>query len=337
MVEPKVPGPPPRYASTEELEKISMGAIPALATQFLSLFGKRTPRITRKQKARLRLHLSASRPYLLGLGALEGQLDAKQSQYALREGLLREQFKVGGKTVPKSTDAFAFLLGQAERFARPNRYLQNIPAYSAVRGDLEKFAARLVQALPRPTLEQALNEWHRSAGAKRFVHFIGQWPTLSRKFLGRPPNRLTTKAASELANEYKVSGAFFEQCLRLLAYLASVTPSEPSSWPAFEKKNLSELMELAKLNDQINFVGRLIDRHVRNALAHGVPQLVPDSQQALFDDRGKGVTWTLQEFFENTRRLTLAVCAMTEFYPILHLQLTRCRVMSLWAAAQTSC
>lgn len=93
-------------------------------------------------------------------------------------------------------------------------------------------------------------------------------------------------------------------------------------------------MELAEADDRLKDIAGAVDRHVRNALAHGVPQLVPDSQQVRFEDQGATVTWTLQDFFENTRRLTLAVCAMTEFFPILNLELIRCMVMSLWRGLQ---
>jgi len=334
MEELRALGPPPRYASTEELEKIFIGAIPALATQLLSPFGKRTPRITRKEKARLhrklRRLLAVTRPYLLALGALKGQLDAKQCEYALLEGLLREQYKAGGVRIPERQDAFEFQLKLATKAARPNRYLERLPPYSDARGLVEKFAAHLVQTLPWPTLDQSLNDWARSMEATKFLHFIGQWPTLTRQFRTEQPRRLTQKVARDLAEEYRLSSALFEQCLRLLVHLLSAAPSKPASWSTVTAKSLYQLLQQAERNDQLKSFAALIDRHVRNSLAHGVPQLFPDSRQVRFDARGEGVTWTLQEFFDNTRGLTLAACAMEEFFPILQLQLTRCLLMSLW-------
>src|SRR6267142_1634092 len=63
--------PPARYGDLRELEQIFAKALPDMRFEVASLFGKRTPRLTRRESTRTRVKLSrflhAVRPYLLGL------------------------------------------------------------------------------------------------------------------------------------------------------------------------------------------------------------------------------------------------------------------------------
>ena len=243
---------------------------------------------------------------LLALDALKGQLDRKKPEYALSVGgLLREYYKAGGVRIPARQDALEFQLKLDTKAARPSRYLERLSAYSDVRGIVEKFVSHLLQTLSWPTFRQSQDEWGKSPEATKLIHFMGQWPTLARQFRTEQPKRLTQKVVRDLAEEYRLSSALFEQWLRLFVHLSSAGPSKPASWSAVMTKSLYRLLQEAEGNDQLKPIAALIDRNARNSLAHGVPQLVPDSLQVRFDDRGKGVTWTLQEFFDNTKRLTL--------------------------------
>jgi hypothetical protein len=97
--------PPARYGDLRELEQIFATTLPSMRFEMASLFGKRTPHLTRRESTRTRVKLSrfllAVRPYLLGLYALKEVGDRDRCTYALLEGLIREQLKAGGKKVPQ--------------------------------------------------------------------------------------------------------------------------------------------------------------------------------------------------------------------------------------------
>ena len=93
--------PPKPYASLKEIEELLPKLFPPVVNYMSWISGRRSMRLSKKDKLRLgrQLHdfLVVARPYLLGLGTLRGQLDPAQSTYALLEGLLREQYRVGGR------------------------------------------------------------------------------------------------------------------------------------------------------------------------------------------------------------------------------------------------
>jgi hypothetical protein len=63
--------PPPRFGDLGQLEEILWANLPQIATHMAGLFGRRTPRLKKKevsrQSAKLHRFLIAARPYLLGL------------------------------------------------------------------------------------------------------------------------------------------------------------------------------------------------------------------------------------------------------------------------------
>jgi ribonuclease I len=68
----------------------------------------------------------------------------------------------------------------------------------------------------------------------------------------------------------------------------------------------------------------VLDRHVRNALTHGPPMIERAAQRCQFWDHDTCVTWSWDEYFRNTRALTLTVlgCANLEsFRQLIEVQL----------------
>ena len=74
----------------------------------------------------------------------------------------------------------------------------------------------------------------------------------------------------------------------------------------------------------------MINRNVRNALAHGQPEINLDLQECRFHDRTATVIWKIHEFFENARELTLSARALAEFESILGLVQIQVLVTTLW-------
>lgn len=337
--------PPAPYARTEELEAQVLASLPAVNAGLAELLARPTPKISKGQHAqvarRLRSFLSAATPYLLALGTLSGQLEPSRSKYALLEGLIRVQLAATGVRVPPNQDAWLFHLELAKKQARPDRRLARFKGYLEVRKSLLIFSAYLVRSVPPQPLEAALSEWGRSGDAKSSVQFVAQWPAIVRQFRGESPKRFTSGIVFDLVNEYKLCCTFFEQRLRLIFYLACLAERKPVSWAAVQKRSLRDILDSAAARPELLPVVATINRHVRNALAHGSPGVRPDSRELVFNDHANAVTWTLGEFFENTRGLTIAVRGLAEFEALMQFEQMLHLVTTLWrsvnAEAATPC
>ena len=329
--------PPPRFGDLGRLEEILWANLPLIASRMAGLFGRRTPHLKKKEVSRqsvnLRRFLIATRPYLLGLWALKSDSDRQQCIYALLEGLLREQFRAGGKKIPLNKDSFAYLLASVEQLARaPNRAWAKSQSYSSTREGMYKFALFIYQQLNPLAVEEILNDWAKSNDARKFLQTTIHWPHLTRQFRLNRPKRLTVKAAHQLATEYRTCSSLLEQRLRLLVSLDHATAGTTKKWSEWEKATLFELLAQAEASPRLNWIPPHVERHVRNALAHGEPELNLDRQECGFHDRNVTVAWDINQFFERTRQLTLVVRASMEFESILRLVQTRTLVATLWGA-----
>jgi len=327
--------PPPRFGDLNQLEQIFATSLPQLATQMAGLFGKRTPHLKKKEVLRqsVKLHrfLVAVRPYLLGLRALKGETDKEQCVYALLEGLLREQFKAGSKRPPENKDSFEYLLSCAERLASsPKRAWAKSPPYSTTKHTMYEFAGFIYQRMNPLAVEEIMGDWARSKDARKFAQSLVHWPALIRQFRLIPPKRLTVRLAHQLASEYRACSSLLEQRLRLLVSLDQAAAGGTKKWTDWERTTLFELLKEAEASPRLNWIPSLIDRHVRNALAHGEPEINLDHQECRFHDRNVTVAWKIDQGFEETRRLTLAVRALMEFESILQVVQARVLVTALW-------
>jgi hypothetical protein len=328
--------PPPRFGDLGQLEEILWANLPQIASHMAGLFGRRTPRLSKKEVSRqsVKLHrfLIAARPYLLGLWALKSDSDRQQCVYALLEGLLREQFRAGGKKIPPNKDSFAYLLASVEQLARaPNRAWAKSEPYSSAREGMYKFALLIYQQVNPLAVEEILNDWASSNDARKLLQTTIHWPQLTRQFRLNRPKRLTVKAAHQLATEYRTCSSLLEQRLRLLVSLDHAAAGTAKKWAEWQKATLFELLAQAEASPRLNWIPTYIDRHVRNALAHGEPEINLDRQECSFHDRNATVAWEINCFFEKTRHLTLVVRALLEFDSILKFVQTRTLVATLWS------
>lgn len=331
-------GPPKPYAGLDELEQLFQRLSPPVVNYLSWITGRRSLRMRKRDRLRLgrSLHrfLVAARPYLLGLGAIGGQLDRAQCTYALLEGLLREQYKAAGKRIPENKDAFAYHLDLTEHVGRSESQLAKNRVYAAIREFLIEFAGRVVKHVPWPELDRQLTFWSTSSDGVKFAQFIGHWKTLHQQFVKNRPERITTKQVLALAREYSASASFFEQRTRFLVHLSRCLENKPLPWPDMEKQTLKSLLEYMEAHSEFRATARIINRHVRNALAHGLPEIVPNKSEVCFCDRGATVTWKVGEFFENTRHLTIGVLALAEFEAHLQKHQTFHLVETLWRSTK---
>lgn len=330
--------PPPRYGDVTELEAAFATLIPVLTPQLASLLGKRTPASSQKKtealKRKLRKFLLASRPYLLGLYALRQGPDQAKCFYALLEGLAKEQLRALGKRVSDDQDAFQLLLRQAERTVRsPKTMASRFPIYSGAKRAVYELLLSLFQRLNPLEINRKLDEWYASKSCKKYLHFCLIWPTLIGKSRHSKPARLTLRLVGQLSEEYRVGCSLMEDRLRLLVWLDEIAQGTGRPWSQEERRNLFQLLEAATISTKLTWAAPLIDRHVRNALAHGQAEVNLDTNECRFHDRTRTVTWGISEFFDKTKQLTLATRALMELEPIMQMLQTRSLVITLWRQA----
>lgn len=86
-------------------------------------------------------------------------------------------------------------------------------------------------------------------------------------------------------------------------------PFSVKPWTYWQKQSFNNLIEMASRDAALGKLVPFIDRHVRNALAHGPPVIERSTSRCQFRDRDVQVTWSWEEYFRNTRALTYAVLA----------------------------
>jgi hypothetical protein len=331
--------PPPRYGDLKELSALLEAAIPTLTQQIARLLGKKTPRSTRRDRrilqSKMDKFLANCRPYLLGLYGMQHPDEKQKCVYALLEGVAREQLRMLGTKIADTEDGFAIWLRLCEQAAgSQDKAWAKVPSYIATKTAISNFAESLQQRLDPTKIQDLLEEWGKSASFKRYVHCCNIWPTLMRRSRQTRPERLTFKLALQLSEEYKAAASLLEERLRLVAWLDDAAQGKNGAWADQEKRNLSELLEAAALIPSVASITTFIDRHVRNALAHGQPELILDLSECNFHDRGVTVTWKVNEFFEKTKDLSFAAYALLEFDLVLRLVQTRSLVAELWQRAK---
>jgi hypothetical protein len=330
--------PPPKYGDPKELEEVLSAAVPTLMTSLAEIFGKRTPRLTRKDSKTLKRRtgkiMRNGRPYALALTALQPGPDQRKALYALHEGWAKENLRASGVRISDDQDAFERLLRYMEGKAQSPKNLAKFPAYADAKRAIYDMVLSICQHVNGAEIDRRLKEWYASQSWKRSIQSRVIWPTLVRKWRHSQPARLTLKLAAELSEEYKASASILEERLRFLVWLDEMSQGVSTPWAEQEKRNLYRLLEAAKTSSKLSWLPPFIERHVRNALAHGVPGINLNKDECRFHDSTHTVTWKTAEFFEKTKQLTLVTCALMEMEGIIQLVQLQITVEWMWQAAQ---
>lgn len=331
--------PPPKYGDTKELGKALSAAVPTLMSSLAEMFGKRTPRLTRKDhktlKSKIDKIMKNSRPYALALTALQPGPEQRKALYALHEEWLKTNLRASGARISDDQDAFEWLLRYMERKAQPPKGMAKFPAYAGAKKAIYEMVLSICQHVNGTEIDRRFKEWYASQSWKKSVQSRVIWPTLVRKWRHSQPARLTPKLVAELSEEYKAGASILEERLRFLVWLDEMSQGVTTPWVEQEKRNLYRLLEAAKTSSTLSWLPPLIDRHVRNALAHGVPGMNLDKDECRFHDSTHTVTWKTAEFFEKTKQLTLVTRALMELEGIIQLVQLQIMVGRWWQGAQS--
>ncbi len=181
-------------------------------------------------------------------------------------------------------------------------------SYMEARTHLWNFLMEVYSRLPLATVCAARETWPVDEH-QRYVHSLRLFIVAAGRFRARPTKRISDSAAVALQNEYQRAASLFELQLRHLTALLRAAPGSVKPWSYWQKQGLNNLIEMASQDNTLREIVSFIDRHVRNALAHGPPVIERGTGRCEFRDRDVRVTWSWEEYFRNTRALTCAVLA----------------------------
>jgi hypothetical protein len=318
---PHAAPPPEGYApSPEQAISELMAALdaqlPAIGGQFGDLFGRKAPRISAKEKRRfvagLQRRLKSQWSRFEELDALKAAPESLQKVEAAKtalRGLLVEMLAPPRIRKSPDADSLGWLVAMAAKATKvPRASWARQQPYMEARTHLWNLLMEVYGRVPLATVYAVRETWPTDE-YQRYVHFLRLFIVAAGRFRARPTKRISDSAAVALQNEYQRAASLFEQQLRLLTALARAAPGSVKPWSYWLKQGLNNLTEMASQDDALGKLVPFIDRHVRNALAHGPPVIERSAGRCQFRDRDSRVTWSWEEYFRNTRALTYAVLA----------------------------
>ncbi len=306
------------------------------------LAGRAAPRISAREKQRFTNCLKRQMQHLLPafaeLETLRGSPDSAQNVYRVKAVLRAVLIEMAAPPhIRRSPDAdrldwFVAMAAKATNLPR-GAWARQAP-YLAARDHLWKFLMSLYTRTPAPAIQAALDAWFADNDHWRYVHSVRLLTVAARRFRVQPPQRVSDRAAVDLQNEYLRSASIFEQQLRLLTCLAKIETGKSKPWPYWQKQNLNNLMAMAAADHELLPLISALDRHVRNALTHGPPIIERAARRCQFWDHDTCVRWSWDEYFLNTRALTLTVlgCANLESFR----QLIEVQILARFLAPQVT-
>jgi hypothetical protein len=297
------------------------GHLPAAMEQLADFIGRTAPRVSARQRQRLRSRLKRKVRLLLPafaeLQSAGEALDPAQKWNRVKSALRGILIELAAPPrIRRSPDAHRlnwFVAMAAKATNVPGGAWAQQQPYLVARAHLWNTLISVYSQVPFAAVQGVLDAWAASKDHRRYVHSIRLLTVAAGRFRPPPPQRISDRAAIELQNEYLRSASVFEQQLRLLTSLKRINEGTAKPWSYWQRQDLSKLMQMASEHDDLGQLISRLDRHVRNALAHGPPVIERAARRCQFWDRDVCVTWSWEEFFHNTRALTLTVLGCANF------------------------
>lgn len=326
-------GPPALPFPVEDLAEHLLSAAPAFSEDIGDLLGIRMPRLTKHHLARgrskLKSHLATLRPFIIGLGVIDGNIPLRLGRYALLEGFCRANLASGGVHFRRGEDGVQAQLRKLEEIATVGGHVASHPAYGVSRAAMVALAERTLGTRHTEETGRVRRAFFESPAARKVVRFGRSLRKESRQWRAHAPARFSGPAIDRVAHEHAFSAKAFETGLRYLASLAEACEGrERFHWWAGAP--LAQVIEHAGRLPDLSGVPALIDRNVRNALAHGLPEPRPRTRSVLFHDARRTVEWSLGEFFDRTRTLTTSTIPFLQYAEIEALVHFRIPTARMW-------
>lgn len=299
---------------------------------FADLIGRAAPRVSARERQSfmrgLKRKMQRLVPVFAELEANRGVPDSAEKINSVKAAVRALLIEMAAPArIRKSPDAdrldwFVAMAAKAANLPRGAWTRQTL--YIAACDQLWKFLISLYSRTPSGAIQAVLESWFADNDHRRYIHSVRLLTVAAGRFRAQPPQRVSDRAAVDLQNEYLRSASIFEQQLRLLVCLARTEPAKPKPWSYWQKQNLNNLMAMASGYPELVPLVSVLDRQVRNALTHGPPIIERAAKRCQFWDHDTCVTWSCEEYFRNTRALTLTVlgCANLEsFRQLIEVQL----------------
>ena len=301
--------------------------LPTMLGQFADLLGRTAPRISVQERRRFMERLRRKlRPLwsafteLEALGAAPESAEKTEKATAVLRSILIEMLATPRIRKSPDVDRLDWLIAMAARATNPPRaaWARQAP-YLEARTHLWNVLISVYSQVPLAAVQTVLDAWASDGEHRRYVHSLRLLTVAAARFHAKPTQRSSDRAAVELQNEYLRTANVFEQQLRLLTCLVRAAPGIAKPWSYWQHQSLKNLMEMASVHDELRNLVPFIDRHVRNALTHGPPLVDRSARRCQFWDRDICVTWNWEDYFRNTRALTLAVLGCANLDCFRHL------------------
>jgi hypothetical protein len=295
--------------------------LPAMMEQLADLIGKTAPRVSARERQRLRSRMKRKMrlliPAFAELQAVGAVPDSAEKWNTIKTAIRAILVEVAAPPrIRKSPDVDRldwFVAMAAKATDLPRAAWARQPAYLAARAHIWNTLISVYRKVPSGAVQTVLDAWAADNDHRRYVHSIRLLTVAAGRFRPQPPQRIGDRAAVDLQNEYLRASNVFEQQLRLLTCLTRIEPGKAKPWLYWQQQNLNNLMEMASGHDDLRQLISMLDRRVRNALTHGPPIIERAARRCQFWDRDVCVTWTWEEYFHNTRALTLTVLGCANF------------------------
>jgi hypothetical protein len=293
--------------------------MPRFLTDFTDLLGIRAPTFGKRIRDQLRKALHKSfidlRGYSLAQMILDGKIGRANALYAITEAQLRysqPQFRRS-----RSKNAIALLmLNLDKQAARPAGCL-SLPGYIEARDAIDACAERTASSVRFDHFLHQLANWAETTAARNVHHFGARFQKTWRLYRWWPPKRITPGMISSLTREYRDWAVLFEQLLVKMVGGAAALRGEQVNWRRLQTRRFVDLEEDVGRELQLPELAHLlagVDRHVRNALAHGHPTIDTKAKRITLHNGGRVIReWSADEFYVETKRASAYVLAMLQF------------------------
>jgi hypothetical protein len=299
-------------------------AVPQMVGEISDLFEVRPPRISRRARRELAREMGDGVEFSIShLKALEGTVGnvARIDEvYRALEGLLREGLLRTGVRPRPREDAFDYWLRSTWAILRPPYRIKRLKQYRVTRGGVEGLVAAVMN---KPGGEEAARQLIEEFNSRHLREYMREIKTLEahEKECDKVNLRhMTSRNVGRLTKTYSDVAAAFEKRLRLLVGLNCIARGAGKTYGDLRNRGYNQLFQAVESTDNplLHFLRDVVNRNVRNAIAHGGVSTSLSRGKVIFVDYSPGrkletrVEWTMDQLFWHTRNLLLCYAALAQ-------------------------
>lgn len=309
---------------TDQLEIVGnalVEAMPEAMHRLGSLFGFDPRRIPKaaygKVAGRVRRYFEAIEPMLQRAQYHEAAGLEFTPTYDEFERMVGAGLRAAGKRLAKGVSPVEWLAKAIRKQTNPySAVVRRHPDYKLAHNAVAGFAGHAFDALG-PDFDAMLNEWSGTSELRKLMAMARGWDSGTLDFPEPKPRRFTERLVERVARTYATLSAFWETRLRFFLWIARAIEGDRVPPERMMGMKLAQILEKVERNPHLNPLASYVNRHVRNALAHGRPDWDRVKRVCVFHDIKCTVEWTCGEFWDQTTRLLYATPALAVLEPMV--------------------